>query len=1147
MLLTVKRPLGTWTTACVLIAAVFGGTVPQNPASADPDKDGFIWFEIEDPKANTYYRSQLTGSYLPLRHTDPRFTGAPGQKVVTAASLGRTKQQQTVDEINHLAQLLSDRNGRVQGIIDDRKSMLYRTGSEFSAVATQVGSVSKEMRDAYYDSLRQIAECQARLEAIGYVYEAIKKTLTRDGMEWFSNMAQTEQAVIDATVEHIARMDSTIHKAAWIDFASLGLGRLGSALGKTIAARKLAQETATTAVATEGAQQSANAVVKASEKKLATEVLESTVEETGEKLATATEKKATTEALADLSEKVTTRFETEAGRAAANEANKKVASAQAAEAITAAEARLATARAESTLAQRQAASGQRAADAATRVETQLADEAQNAARNLAEAKQALTDLPKEVARQLETATAEQAAKTSGLRETWKRLVAARNAARETLRNATQTGRAEARKAFDAAEAARKEAYDAYVAAREVRDALQDSTQQVLAARTRDLQNQIARLETEAAKASAARQTASETANEARNAAVAAHEAADQGKRAVTTASQELFESNINGAYRSAEYTKAVDDLLKAQEGLKQAERLSTGLRATATEVAATQKALLEQMKTAAEKLLAILGETSSQTAHTLSQSMADLARANSELTAVQIARLSERTTRLATEGVERATEKFITAREMFLTSQQKYLDAMAAKTAAELKLLKETDPSRRVRVLRELIGDFGAILANLFTGNRAAARMEQVIEELTPEEKKILDETLKAAPPELKKQFEELMTGDVAPVDSSQDGTAPVTSDQNPENRTKVADADIAPVTSEGSSTGDADIAPITSAKAPKPPKPATTSEVGGDGTATGEAVAPPPVAEEPPTKEGATGDAVAPPPTAEEQPANDGTTGDGPSSDDGSYRLPPMLFPDEDPERFRVGGDLGFAFAGMIPSIRVDLDETVMLASATYTAAIVPPDESLTAHLSDEEREKRLIAIRSFRERPTGRTGTDVSLPFSQSPLREMRYRVREDIKDRLSELERQDDSGNRRNRPSDLMETEPLTETSTGTPTEPPPVDPPPSDPPITTKPTPTLFESRVGSNWRPVTVDPESGVSNVVIYKEGNQYLLRGMGPNIPLRVEGNHAYGTGGVLFGTGNHDIVMSIQGENIHLEATHPNGGTWSTMLVRAN
>jgi len=1132
----INRPTRTRATAWSMVLIITLGIMPNMAAYADPE---IIWYEVDDPQANTYYRSTITGSVIPLRHNDPRFTGAPGQKVVTAVSLGRNREEQTIDEINHLAQLLADRNGALQTIIADRKSMLNRTGSEISSILTQVGSVSNELRDSYYDSLRQVAESQARLEAIGHMYQFIRKTLTREGMEWFSNMARAEQANIDAFIYQMSQMDETIGKAAVIDLFSLGLGRVGSAISKQLAARKLAQEATEAAITTEAAREATEAGLQEAEKQLLTEALKDSAEETTKKLATAAEKKAAADALVDLAETAAGRAETEVGKKVLTEAEKKLASEEAARAIATAEANLAAARAESAALQKAATKAQDAAELATRAETAAATKSQNAAKNVAQGKDALAQLPAEIATQLEVATAEAAAKASGLRTTWKELVRARDAARQALRNATQSGKAEARTAFDAAEAARKKAYDAYVAAREVRDALADSSRDILAARAQDLQAQLARLETEAAKATAAQTAASETANRARDVVAVAEAGVERGANAIRTAAQELFESNANGVYKSAEFVKAASDLLNAELALQQAQRLSTSLRMTAAEAAAAQQALAREMKAAAERLLALLSETSSQTAQTLSQSLGDFARANAELTTAQIQRLSERTITLATEGLERAAAKLATAQEMFEIAQRKLLDAQAARVAAELKLeLRFSDPTFEQKRLQALIDLLAAEVGNVTSTLATDFYLYAIKKRLTDEEQKALDEVLKEAAPDLKKQFDELKTGDIAPVDSNQDGTAPVTSDQDPANRPKVADAEPPSPTGSGAGTGEStdneDIAPITSAKAPTGPPPATTSDPEDNDPKTGEPIAPPPAAEETNDGEGNTGD---------------GTPGQPKPTDGGTRRLPPMLFPDEDPERFSVGNDLGFAFAGSIPGIRVDLDETVMLASANYTADLFPPEESLTGHMSDEERAARVVAIRNFRETPTGRNGTDVALPYLDSPLREMRYRIGEDIKARLQELEDQEASDSPGPRSAEPMETtEPTTPTE---PTETTPVTDtnPSTEPPAPVRPSPIVspFESRVGNLWRPQNPDPESGISNLFIMKEGNQYLLRGMGPNIPLRVEGNNAFGTGGVLFGTGNHDITMAIRGQQIHLEAIHPNGGTWSTMLVRAN
>jgi hypothetical protein len=103
-----------------------------------------------------------------------------------------------------------------------------------------------------------------------------------------------------------------------------------------------------------------------------------------------------------------------------------------------------------------------------------------------------------------------------------------------------------------------------------------------------------------------------------------------------------------------------------------------------------------------------------------------------------------------------------------------------------------------------------------------------------------------------------------------------------------------------------------------------------------------------------------------------------------------------------------------------------------------------------------------------------------------------------------------------------------------------PPPPAPPVAD---PLPAETGIAGTWR--LADTSSGVSQVSIAASGGGYVLDGMGPQIRLEQDGDSYFGEGAVLFGQGDHSIVLQQRGSQIELRAEHPGGGSFTTMLMR--
>lgn len=237
-----------------LIGAVAALTLSTSTV-ADAQSE-IVWWET-GPAANTYYQSQMTGNIIPVRHTDPPYD--PGRSKLLPAP-PHNQQQQVMDEINFEAAQVTQQLGILSEIRAHQNSMASRAITEVGAVVTQTGTVAKEQRQTMYDSLSGKAIAQARLIAIGRVLTRIQPKLTRDGLRYYTRMMETEQQDIEIHSDILNRLDKTQIDAVLIDFASLGLARVGgwAAQGwnrlRTGTQSAAAQRVATQATNTSGAQ-----------------------------------------------------------------------------------------------------------------------------------------------------------------------------------------------------------------------------------------------------------------------------------------------------------------------------------------------------------------------------------------------------------------------------------------------------------------------------------------------------------------------------------------------------------------------------------------------------------------------------------------------------------------------------------------------------------------------------------------------------------------------------------------------------------------------------------------------------------------------------------------------------------------------------
>ena len=229
----------------VLMAAPVTIEIAATPAWANPG-DEINWRGSNRPARKTYYRSEVTGSIIPLYYTDPPYDPSDssmrlvGGKVIRSLNKNENKQFQVLDEINFRAQQQSDDWGIVKELQGLENSMWNRGAIEFGAVVTQAGTIAKEQRKYVFDALINRAKAQARMVAIGDVLEKMKNqnVLTRAGKKYYLDLISDQQREIEIAEDTLKRLDETQAKAFMIDVISLGTARIGSYVSQAIVKRR---------------------------------------------------------------------------------------------------------------------------------------------------------------------------------------------------------------------------------------------------------------------------------------------------------------------------------------------------------------------------------------------------------------------------------------------------------------------------------------------------------------------------------------------------------------------------------------------------------------------------------------------------------------------------------------------------------------------------------------------------------------------------------------------------------------------------------------------------------------------------------------------------------------------------------------------
>ena len=71
-----------------------------------------------------------------------------------------------------------------------------------------------------------------------------------------------------------------------------------------------------------------------------------------------------------------------------------------------------------------------------------------------------------------------------------------------------------------------------------------------------------------------------------------------------------------------------------------------------------------------------------------------------------------------------------------------------------------------------------------------------------------------------------------------------------------------------------------------------------------------------------------------------------------------------------------------------------------------------------------------------------------------------------------------------------------------------------------------------------DGGCGLELVSLAQSGNQVVLRGAGPDVPLSVNGNEAVGQGATLFGKPGHSVRLKLSGSMMQMEGSNNSGGS---------
>jgi hypothetical protein len=1142
----------------LLAGAAASALVGAGPSHvwAQPEPGGIIWFETEAERrspARTYYRSDLTGTIIPARHTEPPYDPSNSQhRLTTASALGRDQNAQLNEEILYESQQFANNTGVLAEIRSYQNSMAHRAVTEVGAVLTQTGSIGKELRDEYFDSYANIAESEARMAGIGTVFQRVRGRLTREGLTAFTRMLEGEQDNIDYHRDQLRRYDKTLSDAVLIDVASLGLARLGSYIGTAVTrARTATQRTATAAEAeaqrravssaTAGTEAAGERVVGAAERHLA-------VTEANEQVARAATGYNAKKAANDAAEATLIQAQENLARAEATAAARRASAQEAQAAAQQAEVQVARANGQAAATRTASARAGQAADAAEEAARRAGDALDSARSQLDEARRALTEFERNTAPRLRAAADEAGRRMRDLRQTSRQLGLARDVARENVSRAATGDKPAARRVFEEAEARARQAADALEAARLEWNRLgKDGAAGVIGPQRQQLSGEVARAQTaEAAartEATAATSRATEAGAQAELTAQAAAAAAAEAKAsqaAVETSRREAVAATEAARRAEAEAQAAVRSAAESQQVAQATRRTLTDAldevgRAADAAKAELQRAvraeILAQREAGTE-----LGRAASDVAAAHQQQAAAAGRTSTGRAGVTDQALRDALTR------QRAAEEALRAATQRLEATQAKLATLDEARAFVLGFkqwsLTEVGGSRVAGLAADLVV---ATFSNVLTDSQPAADWWRTAYDywhakLTPDERRELAAALEGAPPDVRAGLERIQTaGATAPVESrTQTGTASVDS-------SRPAGA------AEPRQRASRDEGARKAAAAGADPKPA-----------------------EPRLIPAATG--------GEAQPAREPTTG-----------TPPVTPPKQDEIQksqtgallFKGGGDvmqvaagLGFDFSSVIPSIDFEFGPGESPGPSPRVAT------GPSSELTEEERLLRLGAIAALRTDQATTSGSEVQQPFPTRPNAALQAAA--DVDQRVGELERQ---RRERERQSDR----PVSDATAGqvgatpqvvTPAEPSPGEPSPDEPTVNDPPAepatsvleagttpqvvsppapPVLTVASVDpppqaplsttpaqnawvGAWR--LLDPEAGVSQVVITSEGaGRLVLSGLGQPIALEGDGQTYHGAGATLFGVGDHQITLSRRGGTRTLEARHANGGQWSTAL----
>jgi len=1062
-----KRGLKTALLAtATIMAAPVAVDLVSTPAFANPGAE-INWRGRNVPARKTYYRSEVTGSIIPLYYTDPPYDASDssmrvvGGKVIRSLNTNENKQFQVLDEINFLAQQNADKWETVKDLNALESSMLNRGAIEFGAVVTQAGTIAKEQRSYVFDALRNRAKAQARMVAIGDVMEKMKanNVLNRTGLRFYQDMISDQQREIEIAEDTLSRMDKTQAEAFAIDIVSLGTARLGSYVGQAFNKAQTLRQ-ATQQVAT---KQTAVQTARAVEQRAATKAAETAVVQ-AERQAAAT------------AVKVKTAQETaNAANAAARQTGTRAAQAEAAVVARTAEAKA--------------------------TETAVLEASKNAGRTRVASASA-----KAAAESAEASL--NAAKDALAKATTAEEIAAARAAVNTARTKAQTASANAARASADAAAARAQLAKAKAADGASRAALETA-------------------KTEARTSAAALSRAQTAANSASNKlATEAAKHSDELANLATKLGQQQAATGQAVQTAATNYANA-NARLAAANG-----QLATAGSATARANAAAAASAAQKELEAATRALV---EAQSNLA-TLSQRIATLSEGAS------VARFLTELKRVFTKGTITETSLI-----------NRFWGALFDLTNVITDNKLSSDPT--------MVATFGPKLVEL------KRQLTEFLRSLSPEERAELEKQMKDAPAEVKALHEKLKTG-TAPVDSATDAGA----DIGPIN----SGTGVAPVDSSNTTTGSA--------------VPATGGSNGPETGEEGENTVPDaPTDLKPETgpKTPATGTDTKPPRTPR-------WIGMGPatgSADNGEATAVAM-----------DGTD--FQFATSIPEISFEISPAPIAAPVT-SMTINDPTQSAVAVMTDEDIQNRLAAIQGIRGNLPQQSYGGVSQPYdfgygygehdpSAGVIRDVQDRYRDvethiAYRDRFEPMPVEEQpamipQSETPGMPAPGIESEPETQggmvqlgsgpmqapveqvpqtepspvklsipagsaPSTGRIDLPSPrVAPRPSTPPVSTAPipvsSPAPSSASIGGTYR--LQDTSSGVSTISITQGANNTLtVNGFGRPITLQRSGDSYIGEGATLFGQGNHLLRVRTVGNGLRVEAEHPSGGRFTTMLVQ--